>query len=103
MKQCLECKKEFQPKSKLAKFCSNKCRQKRYREDVNKLLEEARGGKIVSAKVVKEQGQHKAEIKIELPQKERPLTPPEVIKDKPKDKNEPLNWREQMRKKKLGW
>ena len=68
MKKCLECKKEFEPKSQLAAFCSNKCRQKAYRKNVSELLKEARNGKIVSAKVIKEDGQHKAEIKIELPE-----------------------------------
>lgn len=66
MNKCLECGKDFKPKSKAAKFCSNKCRQSNYRKNLRELLKDLRSSKIVSSRVIKKDGQHIAEIGVQI-------------------------------------
>lgn len=42
MKQCLECKAEFEPKNPKGVFCSTKCRQKDYRRKINQIVKASR-------------------------------------------------------------
>ena len=40
MKQCIICKKDFNPATKKQRFCSNSCRQKNYRNEINEMIAE---------------------------------------------------------------
>ena len=40
MKQCIICKKDFNPATKKQRFCSNSCRQKNYRKEINEMIAE---------------------------------------------------------------
>jgi len=40
MKECIICKKDFNPATKKQRFCSNSCRQKNYRKEINEMIAE---------------------------------------------------------------
>jgi hypothetical protein len=48
MKQCIVCKKDFNAATRKQRFCSNSCRQKNYRKEVNEMIAEI---KLKKAKI----------------------------------------------------
>lgn len=48
MKQCIVCKKDFNESTRKQRFCSNSCRQKNYRKEVNEMIAEV---KLKKAKI----------------------------------------------------
>ena len=64
MKKCLVCNAEFTPVNKKGVFCSKKCKQKDYRNNVAKLLKQARANKDVPEKAKPSEDKQKAVAQI---------------------------------------
>lgn len=66
MKQCIVCKKDFNESTRKQRFCSNSCRQKNYRKEINEMIAEIKLKKakikpIVETSVVIDKITHKKE------------------------------------------